>query len=108
MSKKRIKAKRVLFASVWWHNELMHAVTKKAAQRGWHLNMETLLSGKINANWSGDGIVCIPAAPSRDLANQQKGSVRTYEQLSDFSTFSICQILIALHGTRDIDSMPHM
>lgn len=68
MSRKRIKAKRVLFASVWWHNELMHAVTKKAAQRGWHLNMESLLSGKINANWSGDGIVCIPAAPSRDLA----------------------------------------
>jgi len=50
-------AKRILFAAPWWHEELMRHLAGHAASRGWHLNLEVALSGRLPRDWRGDGII---------------------------------------------------
>lgn len=49
--------KRVLFGSPWWHSDIVNGVIRHAADRGWHVDLQTCLSGTLPNRWSGDGIV---------------------------------------------------
>lgn len=49
--------KRILFAAPYWHEELMQSIARHAAGHGWHLNLETALSGVFPQGWQGDGIL---------------------------------------------------
>ncbi len=49
--------RRVLFAAPWWHEDLMRGMAWHAAERGWHLNLETALSGRLPERWAGDGVL---------------------------------------------------
>lgn len=50
-------ARRVLFASPWWHSDIVNGVMRHAARLGWHVDLQTCLSGKIPKHWVGDGII---------------------------------------------------
>lgn len=49
--------KRILFAGPWWHEDLMQGVARHVARRGWHLNLEPALSGRLPDRWEGDGVL---------------------------------------------------
>lgn len=49
--------KRILFASPYWHEALMQGIARHASSHGWHINLETALSGKLPRDWHGDGIL---------------------------------------------------
>ena len=49
--------KRVLFASRWWHHEIVNGVIRHAAQKGWHTNLHTILAGTLPQQWDGEGII---------------------------------------------------
>lgn len=55
MADRRIK--RVLFATQWWQHNLMRGVARHAAERGWHLNLQMVITGKLPTRWTGDGII---------------------------------------------------
>lgn len=49
--------KRILFASPWWHAGIVNGVLRHAAKRGWHVDLQTCLSGVLPERWEGDGVV---------------------------------------------------
>jgi LacI family transcriptional regulator len=49
--------KRILFASPWWHADIVNGVLRHAAARGWHVDLQTCLSGVLPERWEGDGMV---------------------------------------------------
>jgi LacI family transcriptional regulator len=49
--------KRVLFASPWWHSDIVNGVLRHAASLGWHVDLQTVLSGQLPGRWAGDGII---------------------------------------------------
>jgi len=51
--------KRVLFASPWWHQDIINGTARHAAEHGWHLDLQTVLSGKLPKRWSGDGVITL-------------------------------------------------
>lgn len=55
MSKKPIK--RVLLANPWWHADLVNGVVRHAAAHGWHIDLQTCLTGHLPETWRGDGMV---------------------------------------------------
>ncbi len=54
---KRRMPPRVLFANPWWHAELVNSTAHHAAEHGWHLDLQTCLSGQLPERWDGDGII---------------------------------------------------
>lgn len=49
--------KRILFASPWWHADIVNGVLRHAAARGWHVDLQTCLSGHLPRRWTGHGII---------------------------------------------------
>lgn len=49
--------RRVLFGSPWWHSDIVNGVLRHAARLGWHVDLQTLLSGRLPDEWDGDGII---------------------------------------------------
>ena len=54
---KRLRPRRILYASHWWLEAMMGAVAHYAAEYGWHMSLEMCLSGNLPRKWSGDGII---------------------------------------------------
>jgi len=49
--------KRVLFASPWWHEQVVNGTVRHAAAHGWHLDLRTCLGGRLPEAWDGDGVI---------------------------------------------------
>jgi LacI family transcriptional regulator len=56
---KRKTPKRVLFANSWWHADIVNGTVKHAAEHGWHLDLQTCMSGILPKRWSGDGVITL-------------------------------------------------
>ncbi|MBI1338498.1 MAG: helix-turn-helix domain-containing protein [Phycisphaera sp.] len=54
-----LSRKRVLFASPWWHAEIVNGTLRHASEHGWHVDLQTCLSGKLPKRWDGDGIITV-------------------------------------------------
>lgn len=47
--------KRILFASPWWHSELVNGIVTHAAKKGWRMDLRPCFSGDLPETWNGDG-----------------------------------------------------
>jgi LacI family transcriptional regulator len=63
------KRKRVLFGSPWWHTDIVNGVIRNGAKLGWHIDLQTCLSGDLPRSWDGDGII---TQLGGDLADQKR------------------------------------
>lgn len=49
--------RRILFASPWWHSDLVDAVAHHSAKHGWRIDLDTCISGRLPDRWDGDGYI---------------------------------------------------
>jgi len=59
--------KNIILLGLRWHQTLIEAIVKEAAERGWHLNLGASLHSTVPQGWKGDGIIGTYGVEPADL-----------------------------------------
>ena len=87
--------KRVLFASPWWHQDIINGTVRHAAEHGWHLDLQTVLSGQLPDRWTGQGVITLLGGDidkqRHFLQNIKCPVVSMNENYPEFGLPTVCQ-----------------
>ncbi|MBT3293837.1 MAG: substrate-binding domain-containing protein [Verrucomicrobia bacterium] len=84
---------RVLFANAWWHQDIVNGTVRHAAERGWHVDLQVCMSGRLPERWQGDGIITMLGGDRVELGRLIDDAKCPAVSLNDnFADFNIPRI----------------